>query len=71
MQSSTSLDTLTFDTMNLRPPPVERHKSFDDEDFSRKPIVVKKAVPAPTNVTLYSIADLKGLPAYAWKLEQS
>ena len=63
IQSSSSLDTKTFDTLaliNLRPPPVvDHHKSFDEDDFSKKPIVVKKAVPAPTNVTSYSIADLQ------------
>ncbi|XWS16091.1 hypothetical protein CRYUN_Cryun34aG0056000 [Craigia yunnanensis] len=62
IQSSSSLDTKTFDmpaSINLRPPPVDRHKSFDEEDFSKKPIVVKKAVPAPTNVISYSIADLQ------------
>ncbi|XWS12240.1 hypothetical protein CRYUN_Cryun37aG0072600 [Craigia yunnanensis] len=62
IHSSSSLDTKTFDTpasINIRPPPIDRHKSFDDEDFSKKPIVVKKAVPAPTNVTSYSIADLQ------------
>ncbi|OMO65964.1 hypothetical protein COLO4_30884 [Corchorus olitorius] len=63
IQSSSSIDTKTFDTVpasiNLRPPPVDRHKSFDEEDFSVKPVVVKKAVPAPTNVTSYSIADLQ------------
>ncbi|KAH9665507.1 protein STRUBBELIG-RECEPTOR FAMILY 6 [Citrus sinensis] len=62
VQSSSSIDTKTFDTavsINLRPPPIDRHKSFDEEDFSKKPIVVKKAVKAPTNVTSYSIADLQ------------
>ncbi|GMI73001.1 STRUBBELIG-receptor family 6 [Hibiscus trionum] len=62
IQSSSSVDTKTFDTIpsiNLRPPPVDSHKSFDEEDFSRKPIVVKKVVPAPENVTSYSIADLQ------------
>ncbi|XVF87006.1 hypothetical protein PTKIN_Ptkin18bG0085900 [Pterospermum kingtungense] len=62
VQSSSSIDSKTFDTsasINLRPPPVDRHKSFDEEDFSKKPIVVKKAVPAPTNVISYSIADLQ------------
>ncbi|XVF25309.1 hypothetical protein REPUB_Repub13aG0202300 [Reevesia pubescens] len=62
IQSSSPFDTKTFDTppsINLRPPPVDRHKSFDEEDFSKKPIVVKKAVPAPTNVTSYSVADLQ------------
>ncbi|XWS18751.1 hypothetical protein CRYUN_Cryun32bG0071800 [Craigia yunnanensis] len=61
IQSSSSLDTKTFDTpasINLRPPPVDRHKSFDEEEFSKKPIV-RKAVPAPTNVASYSIADLQ------------
>ncbi|KAH9713925.1 protein STRUBBELIG-RECEPTOR FAMILY 6 [Citrus sinensis] len=62
VQSSSSIDTKTFDTavsINLRPPPIDRHKSFDEEDFSKKSIVVKKAVKAPTNVTSYSIADLQ------------
>lgn len=62
VQSSSSIDTKTFDTavsINLRPPPIDRHKSFDEEDFSKKPIVVKKAVKAPTNVASYSIADLQ------------
>ncbi|GKV09677.1 hypothetical protein SLEP1_g21139 [Rubroshorea leprosula] len=62
IQSSSSIDTKTFDvpvSINLRPPPVDRHKSFDEEDFSKKPIVVKKTVPPPTNVTTYSIADLQ------------
>ncbi|MBA0662638.1 hypothetical protein Goklo_006726 [Gossypium klotzschianum] len=61
IQSASSVDTKTFDTpasINLRPPPVDRHKSFD-EDFSKKPFVVKKAVAAPKNVASYSIADLQ------------
>ncbi|KAB2025808.1 hypothetical protein ES319_D06G174200v1 [Gossypium barbadense] len=62
IQSASSVDTKTFDTpasINLRPPPVDRHKSFDEEDFSKKPFVVKKAVAAPKNVASYSIADLQ------------
>ncbi|XVF74212.1 hypothetical protein PTKIN_Ptkin13bG0092300 [Pterospermum kingtungense] len=62
MHSSSSLDTKVFDSpasINLRPPPIDRHKSFDEEEISKKPIVVKKAVPAPKNVTSYSIADLQ------------
>lgn len=62
VQTSSAIDTKKFDTMasiNLRPPPIDRHKSFDEEDFSNKPVVVKKTVTAPTNVTLYSIADLQ------------
>ncbi|XP_022721671.1 protein STRUBBELIG-RECEPTOR FAMILY 6-like isoform X4 [Durio zibethinus] len=62
IQSSSSLETKTFDkpaSINLRPPPIDRHKSFDEEEFSKKPIVVKKAVTVPANVTSYSIADLQ------------
>ncbi|PPR94985.1 hypothetical protein GOBAR_AA25683 [Gossypium barbadense] len=62
VKSSSSLDSQALDTpisISLRPPPIDRHKSFDDEEFSKKPVVVKKAVPAPTNVTSYSIADLQ------------
>ncbi|MBA0748115.1 hypothetical protein Gogos_004967 [Gossypium gossypioides] len=62
IQSASSVDTKTFDTpasINLRPPPVDHHKSFDEEDFSKKPFVVKKAVAAPKNVASYSIADLQ------------
>ncbi|KAK2654734.1 hypothetical protein Ddye_014590 [Dipteronia dyeriana] len=62
VQTSSVINTKTFDTsasINLRPPPSDRHKSLDEEDFSNKPIVIKKAVTAPTNVTSYSIADLQ------------
>ncbi|KAA3478083.1 protein STRUBBELIG-RECEPTOR FAMILY 6-like [Gossypium australe] len=62
IQSASSVDTKTFDkpaSINLRPPPVDRHKSFDEEDFSKKPFVVKKAVAAPKTVASYSIADLQ------------
>lgn len=72
IQSSSTVNTkafdtaaslnLTFDTtpsINLRPPPIDRHKSFDEDDFSKKPIVAKKAYAAPINVTSYSVADLQ------------
>lgn len=62
VQTSSTLDLKTFDTpttINLRPPPVDRHKSFDEEEFSKKPIVVKKTIAAPINVKSYSIADLQ------------
>lgn len=62
VQPSATVDLKTFDapaTINLRPPPVDRHKSFDDDEFSKKPIVVKKTVAAPINVISYSIADLQ------------
>ncbi|KAK8678635.1 hypothetical protein V6N13_144130 [Hibiscus sabdariffa] len=62
IHSSSSLGTKILDkpaSISLRPPPVDRHKSFDEEDFSNKPFVVKKAVPVPVDVTSYSIADLQ------------
>ncbi|KAJ0891025.1 putative protein kinase RLK-Pelle-LRR-V family [Helianthus annuus] len=47
--------------INLKPPPMERHKSFndDDDDVSAKPVVPKKTSIAPTNVISYSIPDLQ------------
>eukprot|EP00257_Ricinus_communis_P028168 XP_025015582.1 protein STRUBBELIG-RECEPTOR FAMILY 6 [Ricinus communis] len=62
IQPPTTVSTKTFDTsasINLRPPPIDRHKSFDEDDFSKKPVVVKKPVTAPLDVTTYSIADLQ------------
>ncbi|KAK8551351.1 hypothetical protein V6N13_119821 [Hibiscus sabdariffa] len=62
IQSSSSIDTKMFDkpaSINLRPPPVDRLKSFDEDDFSNKPVVVKKAITAPVDITSYSIADLQ------------
>lgn len=40
---------------------MERHKSFDDDDYTAtaKPVVPKKVSIAPTNATSYSIADLQ------------
>ncbi|CAF1712645.1 hypothetical protein Bca4012_008213 [Brassica carinata] len=62
IQSSSSIETKKLDTslsINLRPPPADR--SFDDdEDSTRKPIVVKKStVAVPSNVRVYSVADLQ------------
>ncbi|CAH8306267.1 unnamed protein product [Eruca vesicaria subsp. sativa] len=63
LQSSSSVETKKLDTslsMNLLPPPADRHKSFDDEDATRKPILVKKStVVVPSNVRVYSVADLQ------------
>ncbi|TQE08732.1 hypothetical protein C1H46_005716 [Malus baccata] len=62
VQTPAPLDFKTFDTpvtINLRPPPVDRNKSFDDDEFTKKPIVVKKTITAPLNVTSYSVADLQ------------
>ncbi|XP_072973124.1 protein STRUBBELIG-RECEPTOR FAMILY 6-like isoform X1 [Typha angustifolia] len=45
--------------ISLKPPPVfDRHKSFDEDEFSNKP-VVKKANTTPIRATLYSVADLQ------------
>ncbi|CAA7018524.1 unnamed protein product [Microthlaspi erraticum] len=63
IQSSSSVETKKLDTslsINLRPPPADRHKSFDDEDSTRKPVVAKKStVVVPSNVRVYSVADLQ------------
>ncbi|XP_061359216.1 protein STRUBBELIG-RECEPTOR FAMILY 7-like isoform X2 [Gastrolobium bilobum] len=62
VQTSSVIDLKTFDTsatINLKPPPIDRHKSFDDNEFSKKPTLVKKTVTAPANVKSYSIADLQ------------
>ncbi|XP_009383597.2 protein STRUBBELIG-RECEPTOR FAMILY 6 isoform X1 [Musa acuminata AAA Group] len=44
--------------ISLKPPPIERHKSFDEDDFSNKPIV-KKANTTPIKAAVYSVADLQ------------
>uniref|UniRef100_A0A3Q7FWD9 Protein kinase domain-containing protein n=1 Tax=Solanum lycopersicum TaxID=4081 RepID=A0A3Q7FWD9_SOLLC len=46
--------------VNLRPPPIERHKSFDEADIAAKPIVPPKKVnTAKIDARQYSIADLQ------------
>ncbi|XP_057504956.1 protein STRUBBELIG-RECEPTOR FAMILY 6-like [Actinidia eriantha] len=62
VQTSSTANTKMYETsasINLRPPPIDRHKSFDEDDFSRKPIITKKAHTAPLNAISYSIADLQ------------
>ncbi|GAB4849973.1 Protein STRUBBELIG-REPTOR FAMILY 6, variant 2 [Ancistrocladus abbreviatus] len=62
IQSSSSINSKTFEpvaSMNLKPPPSERGKSFGEDDFSNKPVVTKKPTPVPANVKSYSIADLQ------------
>ncbi|XP_057535701.1 protein STRUBBELIG-RECEPTOR FAMILY 7-like [Amaranthus tricolor] len=62
VHSSSSITTTTRDTatsVTLKPPPVDRNKSFDDEDISNKPVVIKIPTPVPENVKSYSIADLQ------------
>ncbi|KAL3839146.1 hypothetical protein ACJIZ3_023748 [Penstemon smallii] len=63
VQSSSATSTKTFDTpavINLKPPPIERHKSFDENDVSSKPVVPPKKVNrAPIKAKSYSVADLQ------------
>ncbi|KAK6914612.1 Protein kinase domain [Dillenia turbinata] len=61
VQTSLVTNTKTHETssINLRPPPIDRHKSFDEDDFSAKSIIVKKANTTPMNIVSYSIADLQ------------
>ncbi|KAF1889678.1 hypothetical protein Lal_00025006 [Lupinus albus] len=64
MQSSFVNDVKAFNPppappINLKPPPVDRHKSVDENEFSSKPIIAKKSVPARANVKSYSVADLQ------------
>ncbi|CAI0473059.1 unnamed protein product [Linum tenue] len=61
IHSSSSINTKTFDippSMSLKPPPIDRTKSFD-EDESVKKHVIRKRVAAPVSVATYSIADLQ------------
>ncbi|KAL7260632.1 hypothetical protein ACSBR1_006319 [Camellia fascicularis] len=61
IQTPSAVITKTFETsasINLRPPPIDRHKSFDEDEISRKPIVPKKVHTPPVNAISYSIADL-------------
>ncbi|GAU46979.1 hypothetical protein TSUD_190160 [Trifolium subterraneum] len=62
VQTSSMLDLKKLDTsdsINLKPPPIDLHKSFEDNEFSNKPTIVKKIVTAPVDVQSYSIADLQ------------
>ncbi|KAL1814291.1 hypothetical protein DCAR_0518427 [Daucus carota subsp. sativus] len=61
-QASSMPVTKTFEnsaSFNLRPPPADRHKSFDEDDLSVRPIVTKKVNTASINAISYSIADLQ------------
>ncbi|KAK1436950.1 hypothetical protein QVD17_02734 [Tagetes erecta] len=65
VQASSMVNTKTFETadvINLKPPPFDHNKSFDDDDddgFSAIPIVPKKEHVAPPDATSYSVADLQ------------
>ncbi|PHU01026.1 Protein STRUBBELIG-RECEPTOR FAMILY 6 [Capsicum chinense] len=62
-QTSSTVSMTTFKTptaVNLRPPPIDRLKSFDEVDISPKPIVPHKKInTAQIKATQYSIADLQ------------
>ncbi|KAL8121333.1 hypothetical protein AgCh_018173 [Apium graveolens] len=61
-QASSVPITKTFEnsaSFNLRPPPVDRHKSFDENDLSVRPITAKKVNTTSINSISYSIADLQ------------
>jgi hypothetical protein len=46
-------------SISLKPPPkIERHKSFDDDDFSNRPVAKKNNI-TPIKATVYSVADLQ------------
>ncbi|GMH14182.1 hypothetical protein Nepgr_016023 [Nepenthes gracilis] len=49
----------TAASINLKRPVSVHQKSFDEDDFSNKPVVTKKLTPVPQNVKSYSIADLQ------------
>ncbi|GAA0160948.1 hypothetical protein LIER_17382 [Lithospermum erythrorhizon] len=63
VQASSASSTKTFEipaALNLKPPPFDRHKSFDDDDVTSKRIVpAKKVDTASINAVSYSIADLQ------------
>ncbi|KAJ1408331.1 Serine-threonine/tyrosine-protein kinase, catalytic domain [Sesbania bispinosa] len=63
VQTSSVIDLKTFDaseaSISLKPPPFDRRKSFDEDEFPKKPAIVKKTVAFPANVKSYSIADLQ------------
>lgn len=62
IQPTPAVNTKTFEnslSINLRPPPFDRNKSFDEDDSTNKPIVFKKAHAAPISATVYSVADLQ------------
>ncbi|ERM99434.1 protein STRUBBELIG-RECEPTOR FAMILY 7 isoform X1 [Amborella trichopoda] len=63
IQPSSSIDTASIQpaSIALKPPPMERHKSFDEEEFAANKITVKpkREKKAPISANPYSIADLQ------------
>ncbi|CAA7401160.1 unnamed protein product [Spirodela intermedia] len=62
VQPSSAADHVTVElpaTLSLKPPPMERHKSFDDgEDLPSRPLVAKK-ITSPISAKAYPVADLQ------------
>lgn len=61
IQTSSTINKATLPSsapVSLKPPPIDRHKTFDEDDFSNK-LVVKKADTVPIKATVYSVADLQ------------
>nr|GMD37127.1 protein STRUBBELIG-RECEPTOR FAMILY 6-like [Ipomoea batatas] len=63
VQTSSAMGTKTVETpveVNLRPPPIDRPKSFDEDDISPKPVVTPKKIDtSQINATQYTVADLQ------------
>ncbi|CAA3006782.1 STRUBBELIG-RECEPTOR FAMILY 6 [Olea europaea subsp. europaea] len=63
VQSLSTASSKTFEApamITLKPPPIDRHKSFDEDDVSTKPIVPPKKInTVPINAKSYSVADLQ------------
>ena len=62
-QISAAANTKAFEepsVISLRPPPIDRLKSFDEDDVTAMPIVTpKKANIAPIDAKSFSVADLQ------------
>ncbi|KAG6529281.1 protein STRUBBELIG-RECEPTOR FAMILY 6-like [Zingiber officinale] len=56
--SSSEARTLPPAPLSLKPPPIDRHKSFDKDDFSDKPNA-KKVTSLAIKTAIYSVADLQ------------
>ncbi|XP_009388758.2 protein STRUBBELIG-RECEPTOR FAMILY 6 isoform X1 [Musa acuminata AAA Group] len=61
VQTSSMFDTEKLPPpapVNLKPPPIDRYKSFDEDEFSNKPIA-KKVDTTSIKAIIYSVADLQ------------
>lgn len=61
VQTSSMFDTEKLPPpapVSLKPPPIDRYKSFDEDEFSNKPIA-KKVNTTSIKAIIYSVADLQ------------